>query len=265
MLPSRTGSRGGLTVPLIGALWAAFHLFDPSISTGARVMLAVSLLIALGFEFVNGFHDTANAVATVIYTKSLGPRKAVAWSGFCNFLGVYFGGTAVAFGIVSLLPVELLVSIDSARGMAMVLALLIAAIVWNLGTWLLGLPASSSHTLIGAIIGVGLAESALPGHHFGAGVNWTKAAEVGLSLLISPLHRLPWPPPHSAPHAQAVGHGPLALRASRRRPAASPLDPRDLVDDLYRGQPGSRFQRRPEGDRPGHADPDRDLTRALFA
>ena len=100
----------------------SFHLFDPGISAGARAMLAVSLLIALGFEFVNGFHDTANAVATVIYTKSLGPRKAVAWSGFCNFLGVYFGGTAVAFGIVSLLPVELLVSVDSSRGLAMVLA-----------------------------------------------------------------------------------------------------------------------------------------------
>jgi len=164
-----------------------FHIFDPSISAGAWAMLTVSLLIALGFEFVNGFHDTANAVATVIYTKSLGPRKAVAWSGLCNFLGVYFGGTAVAFGIVGLLPVELLVSIDSAKGMAMVLALLVAAIAWNLGTWLMALPASSSHTLIGAIIGVGLAESAMPGHRFGSGVNWSKAGEVGLSLLISPL------------------------------------------------------------------------------
>ncbi len=164
-----------------------FHLFDPSIGTGARVLLLVSLLIALGFEFVNGFHDTANAVATVIYTKSLAPRKAVAWSGLCNFLGVYAGGTAVAFSIVSLLPVELLVSIDSAKGLAMVMALLIAAIAWNLGTWLLAIPASSSHTLIGAILGVGLANSALPGHRFGSGVNWAKAAEVGLSLLISPL------------------------------------------------------------------------------
>ncbi len=164
-----------------------FTLFDPSVSLGTQVVLAVALLIALGFEFVNGFHDTANAVATVIYTKSLGPRKAVVWSGFCNFLGVTFGGTAVAFGIVSLLPVELLVSIDSARGLAMVLALLLSAIAWNLGTWLLGIPASSSHTLIGAIIGVGLANSALPGHRFGSGVNWTKAGEVGLSLLISPM------------------------------------------------------------------------------
>ena len=164
-----------------------FHLFEPSISLGTQVLLVVALLIAFGFEFVNGFHDTANAVATVIYTKSLGPRKAVAWSGFCNFIGVTVGGTAVAFGIVSLLPTELLVSADSARGLAMVLALLLAAIVWNLGTWFLGIPASSSHTLIGAILGVGLANSATPGHRFGSGVNWTKAGEVGLSLLVSPL------------------------------------------------------------------------------
>ena len=164
-----------------------FHLFDSSIGLGTSLLLVASLAIALGFEFVNGFHDTANAVATVIYTKSLGPRKAVAWSGFCNFLGVYLGGTAVAFGIVSLLPVELLVSVDSSRGMAMVMALLFAAIAWNLGTWLLAIPASSSHTLIGAILGVGLANSAVSGKGLGSGVNWTKAFEVGLSLLISPL------------------------------------------------------------------------------
>ena len=164
-----------------------FHLFDTSLGLGTQLLLVASLLIALGFEFVNGFHDTANAVATVIYTKSLGPREAVAWSGFCNFLGVYLGGTAVAFGIVSLLPVDLLVSIDSARGMAMVMALLIAAIAWNLGTWLMAIPASSSHTLIGAILGVGMANSWLTGRGMGSGVNWSKALEVGLSLLISPL------------------------------------------------------------------------------
>ena len=164
-----------------------FHIFEPSIGLGTQVLLVVALLIAFGFEFVNGFHDTANAVATVIYTKSLGPKKAVAWSGLCNFIGVIVGGTAVAFGIVSLLPTELLVSADSARGLAMVLALLLAAIAWNLGTWFLGIPASSSHTLIGAILGVGLANSAMPGHSLGSGVNWTKAGEVALSLLISPL------------------------------------------------------------------------------
>jgi phosphate/sulfate permease len=164
-----------------------FHLFDPSLGLGTTLLLAGSLTIALGFEFVNGFHDTANAVATVIYTKSLGPRKAVVWSGFCNFLGVYLGGTAVAFGIVSLLPVDLLVSIDSSRGLCMVMALLISAIAWNLGTWLLAIPASSSHTLIGSILGVGLANSWYSGQGLGSGVNWSKAFEVGLSLLISPL------------------------------------------------------------------------------
>ena len=162
-------------------------LLDGSLGPGRLALLVGALAIALGFEFVNGFHDTANAVATVIYTKSLRPRQAVVWSGFCNFIGVHLGGTAVAFSIVHLLPVELLVDVGSGSGMAMILALLIAAILWNLGTWSLGLPASSSHTLIGAILGVGLANSALTGRGFGRGINWGKAAEVGLSLLVSPL------------------------------------------------------------------------------
>jgi phosphate/sulfate permease len=148
--------------------------------------LIVALGIALGFECINGFHDTANAVATVIYTKSLKAEWAVLWSGFCNFLGVLLGGIAVAFSIVHLLPVDLLVKIDTGAGMAMVIALLLAAIVWNFGTWYMGIPSSSSHTLIGAIIGVGLANSWLIGH-FGSGINWKKAGEVGMSLLISPM------------------------------------------------------------------------------
>jgi len=156
------------------------------ISIGTFVFLFAALGIALGFEAVNGFHDTANAVATVIYTKSLRPYVAVIWSGLWNFLGVMIGGIAVAFSIVHLLPVDLLVHINTSAGMAMVMALLLAAIVWNFGTWYMGIPASSSHTLIGAIIGVGLANSWLLGH-FGAGVNWRKAGEVGLSLLLSPL------------------------------------------------------------------------------
>jgi PiT family inorganic phosphate transporter len=160
---------------------------DSSLDLGMLLFLLVSLAIALGFEFVNGFHDTANAVATVIYTRSLSPRKAVLWSGLCNFVGVYLGGIAVAYSIVYLLPVDLLIAIGSGEGMAMVLALLVAAILWNLGTWYLALPASSSHTLIGAILGVGLASSVLPGRSFGDGVNWHKAGEVGLSLLVSPL------------------------------------------------------------------------------
>ncbi|WP_293273234.1 inorganic phosphate transporter [Nannocystis sp.] len=162
-------------------------LFDGSIGTGTLLLLAVSLLVAFGFEFVNGFHDTANAVATVIYTRALRPWTAVIVSGICNFLGVFIGGIAVAMSIISLLPVELLVASGTGAGLAMLLALLLAAILWNLGTWYFGLPASSSHTLIGAIVGVGLANSLLPGHEFGVGVNWAKAGDVGLALLISPL------------------------------------------------------------------------------
>lgn len=162
-------------------------LFDPSLSFAVQALLILSLLIALGFEFVNGFHDTANAVATVIYTNTLKPHIAVILSGLCNFAGVFMGGIAVAMGIMQLLPVELLVSKGVGAGLAMVLALLCAAISWNLGTWYFGLPASSSHTLIGAIIGVGVANSLTPGHKFGDGVSWGKAADIGLSLLVSPL------------------------------------------------------------------------------
>ncbi|HWB07838.1 MAG TPA: inorganic phosphate transporter [Pirellulales bacterium] len=151
------------------------------------ILIVAALAVVCCFEAINGFHDTANAVATVIYTHSLRPWKAVVWSGFCNFLGVYLGGIAVAFTIVHLLPVELLVNIETHRGLAMVFSLLGAAIVWNFGTWFLGLPSSSSHALIGSILGVGLANSVLAGKPFGAGVNWEKAAEVGLSLLLSPV------------------------------------------------------------------------------
>ena len=158
-----------------------------SLNGPALLMLVLAMTIALGFEFVNGFHDTANAVATVIYTRSLPPGAAVAWSGLCNFLGVYLGGTAVAFSVVNLLPVDLLVSGDRAGSLATVLALLTAAVAWNLGTWVLAIPASSSHTLIGAILGVGLANGALHGHPLGSGVDWAKAGEIGVSLLVSPV------------------------------------------------------------------------------
>ncbi len=151
------------------------------------ILLVLALLIALGFEFVNGFHDTANAVATVIYTNSLPAQFAVVWSGAWNFLGVLASSGAVAFGIVSLLPVELILNVGSGSGMAMVFALLIAAIIWNLGTWALGLPASSSHTLIGSIIGVGLANQFVQGADGTSGVDWGQAANVGYSLLFSPI------------------------------------------------------------------------------
>ena len=152
------------------------------------IFLLLALGLALSFEFVNGFHDTANAVATVIYTHTLKPTYAVVWSGCWNLIGVLVSTGAVAFSVVSLLPVELVLNVGSGAGFAMVFALLISAIVWNLGTWYLGLPASSSHTLIGSIMGVGLANSLLAkGHVFGEGVNWAQAKGVGASLLISPI------------------------------------------------------------------------------
>jgi len=159
---------------------------DPTFLTYFLLALAVGL--ALGFEFVNGFHDTANAVATVIYTHTLKPTPAVVWSGIWNLIGVLTSSGAVAFGIVALLPVELVINIGSSAGFAMVFSLLVSAIVWNLGTWYLGLPASSSHTLIGSILGVGLANALMgPDHSVTDGVNWAKAQEVGLGLLISPV------------------------------------------------------------------------------
>jgi inorganic phosphate transporter, PiT family len=177
-----------------GVLFTAYSLQTDIVSSGMPVktwlpflLLGVALLIALGFEFVNGFHDTANAVATVIYTHSMPANVAVVWSGFFNFLGILLSSGAVAFGIISLLPVELILQVGSGAGFAMVFALLIAAIVWNLGTWWLGLPASSSHTLIGSIIGVGIANALMRGMDGTSGVDWSKATEIGYSLLLSPL------------------------------------------------------------------------------
>jgi PiT family inorganic phosphate transporter len=164
------------------------EIFGQTISMGSAVFLLLALAMALSFEFVNGFHDTANAVATVIYTHSLKPWIAVIWSGCWNLIGVLTSTGAVAFGVLALLPVELVLNVGSGAGFAMVFALLISAIMWNLGTWYLGLPASSSHTLIGAIMGVGMANSWLSGNHeFGEGINWAKATEVGTSLLLSPV------------------------------------------------------------------------------
>ena len=151
------------------------------------VLLGLALLIALGFEFVNGFHDTANAVATVIYTHSLEPHLAVAWSGIFNFLGVLTSSGAVAYAIVTLLPVELILKVSSGSGFSMVFALLIAAILWNLGTWWKGLPASSSHTMIGSIIGVGVANQLMQGRSGLSGVDWEQVAKVFKALIFSPI------------------------------------------------------------------------------
>jgi PiT family inorganic phosphate transporter len=158
------------------------------IDVPTAILLCLALALALSFEFVNGFHDTANAVATVIYTNSLKPPVAVVWSGMWNLIGVLTSSGAVAFGIVALLPVELVINVGSGAGFAMVFALLVSAIIWNLGTWYLGLPASSSHTLIGSIVGVGLMNSLLsPDAAFGDGVNWAKVADTVKALVFSPI------------------------------------------------------------------------------
>jgi PiT family inorganic phosphate transporter len=163
------------------------HIFGQTVALSTALALLAALGLALGFEFVNGFHDTANAVATVIYTHTLKPVHAVVWSGVWNLIGVLQSGGLVAYSIVGLLPVELVLNVGSSAGIAMVFSLLVSAIIWNLGTWYLGLPASSSHTLVGSIMGVGLANSLIAGRVFGEGVNWAKAREVFSSLLVSPV------------------------------------------------------------------------------
>lgn len=198
--PNLTGKRNRFSKPLFlillvaGLSFAGFNLFSDVQETDTPVtsyvpffLLGLALVIALGFEFVNGFHDTANAVATVIYTHSLTPGVAVVWSGLCNFLGVLLSSGVVAFGIISLLPVELILQAGSGGGFAMVYALLFSAIIWNLGTWYLGLPSSSSHTLIGSIIGVGVANALLHGRSGMSGVDWDQAIKIGYSLILSPL------------------------------------------------------------------------------
>jgi PiT family inorganic phosphate transporter len=185
---------GILAVLALGLFYMAYSIRSDITDAGGGpttilpfILLGVALLIALGFEFVNGFHDTANAVATVIYTHALPAQVAVVWSGCWNLLGVLASTGAVAFGIVSLLPVELILQVGSAAGYAMVFALLISAIIWNLGTWWMGIPASSSHTLIGSIVGVGVANAIIRGQNGTAGVDWDQVTKVGEALLFSPL------------------------------------------------------------------------------
>ncbi|MEE9100438.1 inorganic phosphate transporter [Pseudomonas sp. QE6] len=163
-----------------------FDLFS-GLDIWVGVSLVLALAFVLAFEFINGFHDTANAVATVIYTKAMSPYRAVILSGIFNFLGVLLGGVGVAYAIVHLLPVELLINVNTGHGLVMVFSLLAAAITWNLGTWYFGIPASSSHTLIGSILGVGLANALLTDIPLADGINWGKAIDIGLSLIFSPL------------------------------------------------------------------------------
>ncbi len=183
-----------LAVLALGLFYMAYSIRSDISAAGGGpttvlpfILLGVAMLIALGFEFVNGFHDTANAVATVIYTHALPAQVAVVWSGCWNLLGVLASTGAVAFGIVSLLPVELILQVGSSAGYAMVFALLISAIIWNLGTWWFGIPASSSHTLIGSIVGVGVANALIRGQNGTAGVDWDQVTKVGEALLFSPL------------------------------------------------------------------------------
>jgi PiT family inorganic phosphate transporter len=193
---TKAPSRAGIAIFLLalagGLCYIAFHVardLDSVTTTSIwpYLLLALALMIALGFEFVNGFHDTANAVATVIYTHSLEPNIAVVWSGICNLTGVLFSSGTVAFAIITLLPVELILQVSSGAGFSMIFALLIAAIVWNLGTWWFGLPASSSHTMVGSIIGVGIANQLMSNHAGTSGVDWEQATKVLKVLLISPL------------------------------------------------------------------------------
>jgi inorganic phosphate transporter, PiT family len=190
--PGRIGILIGVVVLLIGLVYIASHLLTDLSGIRAEswlpyALLGIALLTALAFEFVNGFHDTANAVATVIYTHTMEPHVAVIWSGMWNFLGVLASSGAVAFGIVSLLPVELILQVGGRAGFAMVFALLVAAIIWNLGTWWFGLPASSSHTLIGSIIGVGIANQLMSVKSGTSGVDWGQATNIGKSLVLSPI------------------------------------------------------------------------------
>ena len=158
-----------------------------TLAIGAFLFLGLALLIALGFEFVNGFHDTANAVATVIYTNSLAPVTAVVWSGAWNFIGVLTSSGAVAYSVITLLPVDLILQVGNASGYAMIFALLLAAVTWNLGTWYFGIPNSSSHALIGSILGVGLANQLISGPGATSGVDWSQATKVLTTLLVSPI------------------------------------------------------------------------------
>jgi inorganic phosphate transporter, PiT family len=161
------------------------HL-DPA-SALAFGLLIFALMMVMMFEATNGFHDAANAVATVIYTKSLKPGQAVVWSGFMNFLGVLIGGIAVAYALVELLPAEVLTPPDGGPAVAMLVSLLVAALFWNIGTWWFGLPNSSSHCLIGALIGVALGNALARSRSLAEGVHWPQLWKVLEALALSPL------------------------------------------------------------------------------
>ncbi len=217
------------------------ELFGETLTFAVGFFLLLALALALSFEFVNGFHDTANAVATVIYTNTLKPVYAVVWSGCWNLIGVLLSSGAVAYGIVALLPVELVLQAGSGAGFAMIFALLVSAIIWNVGTWYLGLPASSSHTLIGAIIGVGVANSMIAGNGWAAGVNWSKAQEVFMALILSPI--IGFVALRRASPSPEIPHPPRRpLQVAGKRQGPSPLDSRPARADLHRRQLRARLE-----------------------
>lgn len=162
------------------------HLFA-GLDLHTGLLLVLALVFVLFYEAINGFHDTANAVATVIYTRAMRSQLAVAMAAIFNFLGVLLGGLSVAYAIVHMLPTDLLLNMGSAHGLAMVFSMLLAAIIWNLGTWYFGLPASSSHTLIGAIIGIGLTNALMTGTSVVDALNIPKVINIFASLIVSPI------------------------------------------------------------------------------
>jgi PiT family inorganic phosphate transporter len=235
--PHKAGAFAFLLVLVAGLGYAAFSIGhdinqvgEHGLATGTLVLLGLALVVALGFEFVNGFHDTANAVATVIYTHSLPPLVAVVWSGTFNFLGVLTSSGAVAFTVVTLLPVELILQAGSGAGYAMIFALLIAAVIWNLGTWAMGLPNSSSHALIGSIMGVGLANQWLaPAGSATSGVDWAQA----MGSAVQPADRLRAGGRTAAGH-EARAAQQVALRGAEGQHAAAHADPRFADPNLHR-------------------------------
>ena len=259
--PSKKGMLAFLSALAAGVVYIVFHvahdLNAASITSYAPyMMLGLALVIALGFEFVNGFHDTANAVATVIYTHSLEPNIAVVWSGICNLAGVLLSSGTVAFAVITLLPVELILQVSSGAGFSMVFALLIAAILWNLGTWWLGLPASSSHTMVGLDYRGGHRQPASDAAHRHVGRGLGTGASRCLRLCSIAADWICFRG-DADPAGEAGCQISRALRSSEGQHAAAVSDPRFDDRHLHRCELLSRIERRPEGDGADHAHPHR--------